>query len=219
MSAENPATVPRDPRWVRATWYIILAAATVGFLTHNFRLHRADLTVPLCPAQNDSAALLSLVTAIDESGWPWRVERLGAPGVAERYDYPLPEHAHYLALRGLVRMTGDPFVAFNLWCLLSYPLTAVCALAVFRALGVSRPGGVALPAIYTFLPYHAGRAFSHTMLAYYHTVPLVLLPTTWILLGRLPFFTAADGDGQRRLALLNGTTAWAVLLAATVAVT
>ena len=83
---------------------------------------------------------------IDESGWPWRVERVGAPGVAERYDYPLPEHAHYLALRGLLRLTGDRFLAFNLWCLLSYPLTAVCALAVFRALGVSRPVGFALAA-------------------------------------------------------------------------
>jgi phosphoglycerol transferase len=218
MSAEQPAA-PLEPVWRRAVWYVAVVFATVGFLTHNFRLLRADLTLPLCPAENDSAALLSLVTAIDESGWPWRVERAGAPGVAERYDYPLPEHAHYLALRGLLRLTGDRFLAFNLWCLLSYPLTAVCALAVFRALGVSRPVGFALAAVYTFLPYHAGRAFSHTMLAYYHTVPLVLLPATWILLGRLPFFAAADGDGRRHLSLLNGTTAWTVLLAAIVAVT
>jgi len=218
MSAEQPAA-PLEPFWRGAVWYVALVAAAAGFLTHNFRLCRADLTVPLCPAQNDSAALLSLVTAIDESGWPWRVERAGAPGVAERYDYPLPEHAHYLALRGLLRLTGDRFLAFNLWCLLSYPLTAVCALAVFRALGVSRPVGFALAAVYTFLPYHAGRAFSHTMLAYYHTVPLVLLPTAWILLGRLPVFTAADGDGRRRFSLFNGTTAWTALLTAVVAVT
>jgi phosphoglycerol transferase len=219
MSAEQPALPPRKSLWVRAAWYVALAVGTLGFLTYNFRLHHADLTVPLCPLHSDSVALLSLVTAIHESGWQWHAGRLGAPGVAERFDYPLPEHAHYLALRGLLWLTDRPFVAFNLWCLLSYPVTALCAFAVFRALGVSRPVGCALTGIYTFLPYHAGRAFSHTMLAYYHTVPLVLLPTIWILLGRLPFFGPADADGRRQFALFTATTAWTLLLAALVAVT
>jgi phosphoglycerol transferase len=219
MSAQEPATPPRDRLRVRIIWYVALAVVTVGFLTYNFRLHRADLTAPLCPAHNDSAALLSLVTAIEESGWPWQVERLGAPGAAERYDYPLPEHAHYLTLRALVDVTGDPFLAFNLWCLLSYPVIALCTFAVFRALGVSRPVGFALALVFTFLPYHAGRVFSHTMLAYYHTVPLILLPTIWILTGRLPFFGAPDADGRRRLSAFNGTTAWTVMLATLVAVT
>ena len=219
MSADSPVEPPRDPLWVRAAWYVALAVATVGFLTYNFRLHHADLTVPLCPVYGDSAALLSLVTAIHESGWPWLIDRVGAPGVAERYDYPLPEHAHYLALRALVRLTGHPFLAFNLWCLLSYPLTAVCTFGVFRAVGVSRPVGFALAAVYTFLPYHAGRVFTHTMLAYYHTVPLVLLPTLWIVQGRLPFFGPVDADGRRRWSLVNATTGWTVLLMGLVAVT
>src|SRR3954447_8204904 len=111
MSADQPADPPREAPWVRLAWYVALAAATAGFLTYNFKLLHADLTVPLCPVHNDSVALLSLVTAIDESGWPWHVDRVGAPGVAERYDYPLPEHAHYLAIRGLVRLTAQPFLA------------------------------------------------------------------------------------------------------------
>lgn len=216
--ADSPAPT-RDHPWTGAAWYAALVVATVGFLTYNFRLTRADLTVPLCPLQNDSAALLSLVTAVQEAGWPWRVERLGAPGVAERYDYPLPEHVHYLAIRGLLELANDRFLAFNLWCLLSYPLTAVCAFAVGRALGVSRPMAFAVAGIYTFLPFHAGRVLSHTMLAYYHTVPLILLPTAWILVGRLPFFGPADAGGRRRFSPWNGTTAWTVLLAGVVAAT
>src|SRR5262245_5572428 len=204
---------------VRLAWYGAVAVVTVAYLTYNFRLHHADLSVPLCQPRNDAVALLSLVRTIDESGWPWLPERLGAPGTAERYDYPLPEHAHYLTIRLLLRLTGDPFLAFNFWCLLSYPLTAVCALAVLRAAGVSWPVGFALAVIYTFLPYHAGRVFSHTMLAYYHTVPLILLPTVWILTGRLPFFAPPDGDGRRRVSVFNGTTAWTVVLAAVVAAT
>jgi phosphoglycerol transferase len=218
MSAEQP-TPQREPRWIACAWYVALAAATVGFLTYNFRLDRADLTIPLGTLHNDSVGLLSLVTAIHESGRPWVVDRLGAPGTAERFDYPLPEHAHYLAIRGLLAVTDSPFLTFNLWCLFSYPITALCAFAVCRALGVSRPMAFAVAGIYTFLPYHAGRLFQHTMLAYYHTVPLVLLPTIWIMLGRLPFFGPADVDGRRRFFPFNATTAWTILLAAIVAVT
>ncbi|HEX3152496.1 MAG TPA: hypothetical protein VHR66_30765 [Gemmataceae bacterium] len=205
--------------WVGAIWYAALVGVTIGFLTHNFRLHRADLSAPLCTKRNDSAALLSLITAIHESGWPWRVDRLGAPGTAERFDYPLPEHAHYLVLRGLLAVTADPIRAFNIWALLSYPITAVCAFAVMRALGVSRPIGFALAAIYTFLPFHTSRVLTHTMLAYYHTVPLIVLPAAWILRGNLPFFTTADESGRRRLALANGRTLATIVLLAVVAVT
>jgi phosphoglycerol transferase len=219
MSVASPSSTPLERRRVRVAWYVALVVATVGYLTFNFRLHHADFSAPLCPAHNDSAALLSLVTSIQESGWPWKVDRLGAPGVAERHDYPLPEHAHYLAIRGLVSITKNPFVAFNIWALLSYPITAVCSFAVMRVLGLSRPIGFALAMIYTFLPYHAGRVFSHTMLAYYHTVPLILLPTFWILSGRLPFFSPPDENGRRRLSMLNSTTAWTMFLSAIVAVT
>jgi hypothetical protein len=204
---------------VRLGWYVALAAVTVAYLAYNFRLDRADLTAPLCPPRNDSAALLSLVTTVHEAGWPWLVERVGAPGTAERYDYPLPEHLQYLTIRALSWATGDPFVTFNLWCLLSYPVTAVCAMAVLRACGVSRPVAFALALVYAFLPYHAGRAFSHTILAYYHTVPLILLPAVWITVGRLPFFGPPDEAGRRGIAAWNATTGRTVLLGAVVAAT
>lgn len=208
-----------DRLLVRFGWYAALAAVTVAYLTYNFRLQRADLTAPLCPPRNDSAALLSLVTTVHEAGWPWRVTRVGAPGAAERYDYPLPEHIHYLTIRALSWATGDPFVTFNLWCLLSYPVTAVCAMVVLRACDLSHPMAFALALVYTFLPYHAGRVFSHTMLAYYHTVPLVLLPAIWITLGRLPFFGPMDDAGRRAVAVWNATTGWTVMLGTVVAAT
>jgi hypothetical protein len=216
MEQAEPAA---DRLPVRLGWYAALAAVTVAYLAHNFRLDRADLTAPLCPPRNDSAALLSLVTTVHEAGWPWLVERVGAPGTAERYDYPLPEHVHYLTIRALSWATGDPFITFNLWCLLSYPVTAVCAMAVMRSCGLSRPIAFALALVYTFLPFHAGRVFSHTMLAYYHTVPLILLPAIWITVGRLPFFGPPDEIGRRGIAVGNRTTGWTVLLAAVVAAT
>lgn len=219
MSVGLAGQTRRERWWVPVAWYAAVVLFTIGYLTYNFRLHHASLLAPLCPAHNDSAALLSMVTAIKESGCAWQVDRVGAPGTAERYDYPLPEHGQYVLLRLLLHLTGNVFSAFNLWCLLSYPITAVCTFAVMRGLGVSRPVGFALAIVYTFLPYHAGRVFTHTMLAYYHTVPLILLPTIWITIGRVPFFDDADVFGRRRISIFNATTGWTVLLAAIVAVT
>ncbi|HJZ91521.1 MAG TPA: hypothetical protein VKE40_11660 [Gemmataceae bacterium] len=215
----NSAEPTRDAVRVRLAWYVAVAVLSVAYLSYNFRLHRADLSVPLATPNNDAAALLSLVTAVREDGWPWVVTRLGAPGTAERYDYPLPELAHYLTIRLIDQFTSSPFETFNWWCLLSYPVTAVCAFGVLRACGVSRPVGLALAMIYSFLPYHAGRAFTHTMLAYYHTVPLILLPAVWIANGRLPFFSSPGPSGRRSIAVLNRTTGWAIALGVLVAVT
>jgi hypothetical protein len=209
--------LPRESIGIRLAWYAAVAAFAVAYLTYNFRLHRADLTVPLTSPEGDSAAFLTLVTAVKEGGWPWRVDRVGAPGVAERLDYPVPEHAQTLALGLLLQFTDNAFLAYNLWALSGYPLAAVCTFGVLRALGVSRPIGFAVAVLFTFQPYHASRAF--TLLGHVHTVPLMALPVLWILQGRLPFFRTADGGGGRRFSPWNATTGWTLLIAFLVAVT
>ena len=157
------------------------------------------------------------MTAVKEAGWPWKVDRVGAPGVAERLDYPVPEHAQTLALRLILQFTDNAFLAYNLWALSGYPITAVCAFGVLRALGVSRPVGLAVAVLFTFLPYHASRAF--TLLGHLHTVPLVALPVVWIVQGRLPFFGPANELGHRRPVIWTATTGWTILIAILVAVT
>ncbi|HVK12789.1 MAG TPA: hypothetical protein VM597_28820, partial [Gemmataceae bacterium] len=209
--------MPREPVGRRLAWYAAVAALAVAYLTYNFRLHRADLTAPLTAPEGDAAAFLTLVTAVQEGGWPWRVDRAGAPGVAERLDYPVPEHAQTLYLRLLLQFTDNAFLAYNLWALSGYPLTAVCTFGVLRALGVSRAVGFAVAVLFAFLPYHAARAF--TLLGHLHTVPLIAVPILWIVDGRLPFFGPSDDAGRRRLSVLNPTTGGTILIAAIVATT
>ena len=209
--------MPRESIAVRLAWFAAVAAVAIAYLTYNFRLHRADLTAPLTSPEGDSAAFLTLVTAVKEGGWPWRVDRVGAPGVAERLDYPVPEHAQTLALRFILQFTDNAFLAYNLWALAGYPLTAVCTFGVLRVLGLSRSTGFAVALLFTFLPYHASRAF--TLLGHLHTVPLIALPILWIIQGRLPFFGPADEAGRRRFSPWNATTGWTILIAALVAVT
>ena len=187
----------------KIAWYAAVAAFSLGYFGYNFRIDRADLTVPICHADGDGRGVLSVLKGVEEHGWSGQADRLGAPGTAERYDYPLPEHLHYATTWLIGRVTGNLFVTFNVWVILSYPLTALCAFGVGRACGLSRPMAFSIATLYTFLPYHANRLPGHTLLAFYFTVPLLILLAVWIAQGRLPFFRSDPGG---RFGPFNGTT-------------
>lgn len=105
---------------------------------------------------------------------------------------------------------------YNLYYLLTYPLTTLTAMYAFRRLGLSLPmaglGGI----LYAFLPYHYLRGEAHYFLAAYWMVPLSWLPALDLCRGRLPFFRLEPG-GTYCLSLRSGPGARQILLAAATA--
>jgi hypothetical protein len=63
---------------------------------------------------------LAMFKGISDNGWflenPW----LGAPGVMRLYDFPYCENALFLGVKGLTALTGDPYLAGNLFHLATY---------------------------------------------------------------------------------------------------
>ncbi len=164
--------------------YVTCAALACGFLAYGLRLDRTDLTVPLLD-EADALLILPMVVAQHEGGTHWVTDRLGAPGRQELYDFPVIDHLHFAAIALLDRATGDPVVAFNLYFLLTYPLTALCAMAAGRCLGLSLPAAGCLGLLYAFLPYHQVRGLSHYFLSAYYLVPLALVVVVNLALGRV----------------------------------
>ena len=111
----------------KLAWYATVAVFSLGYFGYNFRIDRADLTVPICHPDGDGRGVLSVLKGVEEHGWSGQADRLGAPETAERYDYPLPEHLHYATTWLIGRVTRNLFVTFNVWVILSYPLAALCA--------------------------------------------------------------------------------------------
>ncbi len=212
-----PPAVPAPPAPRVAPWtvclfgYAVALAITGGVLYYGMRLEKVDLHVPFS-YKHDALLILPLVKATVEGGDHWTNDRLGAPGQQELYDYPIVDSLHFAALRLLGHRYPDPIYVFNLYYLLTYPLTTLTAMFALRRFRISLPASIAMSVLYAFQPYHYLRGEEHYFLSAYYVIPLTL----WIALrlcgGAVPFFRKAD-DGRFRFRPLQAA-GWGTVIVA-----
>ncbi len=207
--------LPLPPRRARVGWYALAFVASAAIIFVGYRLDRVSLREPL-EYDMDVLLIMPMVKATIEQGHHWRNERMGFPGVYELYDFPVIDHLHFAVIWMLGRFTSDWVLVFNLYHLLTWPLTAVTAMWAFRRLGLTHAFAAAGGILYAFLPYHYMRGESHYFLAAYWVVPLAWLPALAICKGDLPFF-ARRPDGSYARAFKTRAAGWQVLLAAATA--
>ena len=118
-------------------------------------------------------------------------------GIQELHDFPIVDHLHFAALWLLGQAWPNPFAVYNLYYLLTYPLTVLTTMAVLRHFGLSIPAAGTGGLLYAFLPYHYLRGVGHYFLAAYYIIPLTLLVALWLCHGRLPFFRKQPEGGYR----------------------
>lgn len=211
-AVESPAPADRVPaphRWQRFAGYSGAAALTCILLFFGLRLDRADLKAPL-GYDLDSLLILPLVKATIERGpgGHWRNEHVGvgvtAPGRAdfqELHDYPVIDLLHLVLVWGLSQFIANVVAVYNLYYLLTYPLTTLTAMMALRQLRLTLPAAATGGILYAFLPYHYQRWEYHYFLSAYWLVPLSLLPALAICRGEFPYYRReADGVWRRRLA-------------------
>src|SRR5947208_7137791 len=197
VPAESPAPaelVPAPTLRERLAWYVGAAALTGVLLAACYRLDRADIAAPFY-YDEDALLILPLVKATLDRGLfgHWRNERLGYPGIMELYDFPVVDHLHFAIIWLLGKVFSDAVVVFNLYYLLTYPLTTLAAMVALRRLGLTLPAAAVGGVLYAFLPYHYMRGENHYFLSAYCLVPLSLLPMFALLKGELPFFAKEPG--------------------------
>ncbi|MBA4065264.1 MAG: hypothetical protein C0501_16435 [Isosphaera sp.] len=218
----DPAPVPADAdppprRRDRLAWYAGTALLSCALVAAGLRLDRADLKAPFY-YDLDALLMIPFVKATVERGFGghWRNEQMGAPGVLELHDFPVIDHLHFLAIWLLGHVVSNLLVLYNLYFLLTFPLTVLTTMVVCRRLGLSLPAAATGGLLYAFLPFHYQRWENHYFLAAYWMVPLSLLPAFAILRGELPFFHK-EPDGTFRRQLKTWRTLGLVVLAAAVA--
>jgi hypothetical protein len=193
------ADVPRaDPTPV---WFVV--ASYIGFPLTSLVLVLAALQItsiddvthaPLLNYHDGDALLIvPIVKDLVEHGSHWTNERMGAPGTFQLYDFPIIDYVHFFGLWVLGKLTGSYVIAFNGYFLLTYPLTTLTTLAVFRRFGFSLPAGGAAGLLYAFLCYHAVRAQSHYFLSAYWVVPLSLFVVLRVAGGTPPLTEVREG--------------------------
>ncbi|MBA2505695.1 MAG: hypothetical protein H0V29_07100 [Thermoleophilaceae bacterium] len=170
-------------------------------------LKDADLSTPF-NYTGDAHQVRMSVKVIVEHLWPFREAALGAPGTALHYDFPLfaGDWLQIVPIWLLGRVNDDPVWVTNVWELLTFPLVALAAFGVLRALGVSGLVAMVIAVLYSLLPYHFGRGQVGLPLSLYVAGPLTVLLFMRALEGR-----ALWGRWRRTL----GTLAICLVIGAT----
>jgi hypothetical protein len=138
------------------------------------RLGEAHLSLPWSYAGGgDTKFYLLVIKGILDHGWFQSNPSLGAPFGLQLYDFPQgADNLNLLMVKTLGLFSSNPAWVLNVFFLLTFPLTAVSAYLVLRALGASTGTAVVCAALFALLPYHFYRGESQVLLSAYYSVPL-----------------------------------------------
>jgi phosphoglycerol transferase len=157
------------------------------------RLWRANLHVPLT-YHAEAMFNAVLIKGLLEQGWHLSNPALGAPASLDMRDIPMSDNnLHFGLIRLLGLVTSDYALVMNLFFVLTFPLTALSALYVFRRFGLGVGPALAGSLLYAFLPFHFTRGQHHLFLAAYYLAPLVVMVALWIMAGSLSVLDEREG--------------------------
>lgn len=165
-------------------------------LTITLQLWKSDIGIPFSYSTASDVYLNSLFIKTAAHGWSLHNPYIGAPTGADLQDYPYYDSFHFLVFKFLSLWTQNFGRILNVYFLLTFPLTAISALFVFRKFGVSDISSIFGSLIYAFLPYHFLHGELHIFLASYFAIPLIVMMLIWLVSGETLFSRSASGKIQ-----------------------
>ena len=139
------------------------------------------LSIPFCYTGGDE--LSSLVTAklLEEQGWFWFNDRIGAPFNGNSLDFPanLLLNFDILVAKIISLFTSDAVVAVNLRYILIFPMCGISAFYVLRTLRINRVLSAFGSVMFALTPYIAYRGIHHISLTACYFIPLSILLCIW----------------------------------------
>jgi phosphoglycerol transferase len=129
--------------------------------------------------EGDALFYSMLIKGIIDNGWYLHNEFLGMPWGTDLHDFPIPDSFHLLLIKFATLFTADHALILNIFFILTFPLTTITALGVFRHFKLSSFPAVLGSLLYTFTPYHFRRSEHHLMYSAYYIVPLMVMVLLW----------------------------------------
>ncbi len=186
-------------RWSSITVYAVATLLCLAILVVFFRLYNADLRLPLTYG-GDVMFYHIIVKGMIEQGWFSRIDVIGFPAGMDLRDIPTSDHNLYLLqLKLLSFFTSNYALINNLFYLLSFPLTTLSSLYVFRRFRISYAPAILCSLLFTFLPFHFARGQHHLFLSSYYLVPLMVMIVLWCISGELNPIDREDGKLRLKL--------------------
>jgi phosphoglycerol transferase len=128
----------------------------------------------------DAVFYSMIIKGIIDNGWHLHNEFIGMPWGTDLHDFPITDTFHLLLIKVATLFTADHALILNIFFILTFPLTTITALIVFRHFKLSYFPAVLGSLLYTFTPYHLSRSEYHLMYSAYYIVPLMVMVLLWV---------------------------------------
>ncbi len=202
MMKTNPETISKkstgERRLPELASYLVAVILSLVILTLMLKLYRSDLATPFL-YEGDGLFYSMVIKAIINNGWYLTNDSLGAPHGQQMHDFPQPDHFNYLLIKLMRLFTSNYATVFNLFYLMTFPLTTICTMYVLRKFNISRGPALLGGLLYTFTFYHLSRGQHHLMYTAYYPVPLMIMVILWVC-GEKLSLTRTE-NGRTRLVL------------------
>ena len=156
------------------TFFSYLAVAIFSIILFFLIYPDFNLTIPLS-YDHDGLFTSATIKSVLESGWYLTNPALAAPDVQHMAEHPASDSASFLIIKFLALFVHHYTAALNLFYFLTFPLTALLSLSVFRLCGLKQLSAVVASLLFAFLPFHFLRGEMHLFLNTYYVVPLYIL--------------------------------------------
>lgn len=159
--------------------YCIALSSCLIFLILVMELWHADLRVPFLYS-GDGRLNGICVKGIIDNGWFLCNKCVGMPTGLYLQDFPFPNNLDCSLIKLISYFTKNYGLTINIFYLLTFPLTTLTSMLVFRQCNISYSSSIFGSLIYTFVPYHFLRGEAHLSLSTYYLVPLVIMMILWV---------------------------------------
>jgi hypothetical protein len=163
---------------VRVGSYALAACLSVVIAFLVLDLRHASWRIPFSYG-GDALFSLMLFKGMIDNGWYLHNEFLGMPWPMDLHDFPLPDTFQFALVKIGTLLAPDAALVENVYFVLTFPLTTLTALYVFRRFGSALLPALLGSLLYAFLPFHLQRGESHLLLSGYYVVPLAVLMILW----------------------------------------
>lgn len=157
--------------------YLVVTLLSIAIFLSYVCQFQFNLAIPLI-YQGDSVLEMAIFKALAQGDWwPYSVirsESVGVPYTLNMGDFPTTETLHFGIVKFLTLFSQNPVILYNSYYLLTFPLTGIASLYVFKKLRFSTPISILLSICFSFLPFHLKR-YSHLFLSAIFLIPLMSL--------------------------------------------
>lgn len=187
LTDSNGVVLVRFCDWVKRNRKDILAASitavcvfVVVYIALGFA--KSGLSVPYTYRGDDDTSTLATAKEINDYGWFWMTERMGAPfdfGANFSFSASLLQNVDRFIMLIVSLFTDSPAVILNVTYLLIFPLCAINAYIVLRVLKIGIPVAIFGASTFALAPYIFFRGIMHLCLSTCFLIPFSILLCVW----------------------------------------